>query len=70
MIPLAVFIVEVRLPGVFPGRRVSGVWSLLDADPRLGYTVQGYISGVYFRRYIETVTKLQAVVHSLPLTSI
>jgi CRP/FNR family cyclic AMP-dependent transcriptional regulator len=42
---------------------------LLDADPRLGYAVQSYISGVYFRRYVDTVTKLQAVVHSLPLTA-
>jgi CRP-like cAMP-binding protein len=42
---------------------------LLDADPRLGYAVQAYISGVYFRRYIDAVTKLQAVVHSLPLAA-
>lgn len=43
--------------------------NLLDADPRLGYAVQAYISGVYFRRYIDAVTKLQAVVHSLPLAA-
>lgn len=49
--------------------RADALKNLLDADPRLGYTIQAYISGVYFRRYIETVTKLQAVVHSLPLTS-
>jgi CRP-like cAMP-binding protein len=42
---------------------------LLDGDPRLGYAVQVYISGVYFRRYVDAVTKLQAVVHSLPLAA-
>jgi len=42
---------------------------LLDADLRLGYAVQAYILGVYFRRYIDAVTKLQAVVHSLPLAT-
>jgi CRP/FNR family cyclic AMP-dependent transcriptional regulator len=49
--------------------RADALKRLLDADPRLGYTVQAYISGVYYRRYIETVTKLQAVVHSLPLAT-
>jgi hypothetical protein len=40
---------------------------LLDHDLQLGYALQSYISSVYFRRYIESITKLQAVVHSLPL---
>lgn len=39
----------------------------LNDDPVLGYAVQAYISGVYFRRYLETVTKLQAVAQCLPL---
>lgn len=39
----------------------------LKDDPVLGYAVQAYVSGVYFRRYIDAVTKLQKVVHSLPL---
>lgn len=42
---------------------------LLEKDPILGNAVLGYMLGVYFRRYVETVTKLQAVVHSLPLAS-
>jgi hypothetical protein len=39
----------------------------LKDDPVLGYAVQAYVSGVYFRRYIDAVTKLQKVVQSLPL---
>ena len=50
--------------------RADALKHLLDTDPRLGYTVQSYLSGVYFRRYIDTVTKLQAVVHSLPLATV
>jgi len=42
---------------------------LLNADPIVGYAVQTYVSRVYFQRYIETVTKLQAVVQSLPLAT-
>jgi CRP-like cAMP-binding protein len=47
--------------------RVNALKLLLDHDLQLGYALQSYISGVYFRRYIESITKLQAVVHSLPL---
>jgi CRP/FNR family transcriptional regulator, cyclic AMP receptor protein len=47
--------------------RAETLKRLLDGDLRLGYTVQGYLSGVYYRRYIEAISKLQAVVHSLPL---
>jgi CRP/FNR family cyclic AMP-dependent transcriptional regulator len=39
----------------------------LNDDPVLGYTIQSYISGIYFRRYIDAITKLEAVAHSLPL---
>ena len=39
----------------------------LDDDPVLGYALQAYISGVYFRRYTEAVTKLQSIVDSLPI---
>jgi CRP-like cAMP-binding protein len=39
----------------------------LNDDPVLGYAVQAYVSSVYFARYLESVSKLQTVVHSLPL---
>lgn len=47
--------------------RADALKRLLDHDLQLGYALQSYISSVYFRRYIESITKLQAVVHSLPL---
>jgi len=40
---------------------------ILNDDPVLGYAVQAYVSGVYFGRYIEAISKLQTVVESLPL---
>lgn len=43
---------------------------ILHNDPILGYAVQAYISGVYFRRYLDAITKLQTVVQSLPLARI
>jgi CRP-like cAMP-binding protein len=49
--------------------RADTLKQMLDADPRLGYAVQATISAIYFRRYLETVTKLQAIVHSLPLVT-
>jgi CRP-like cAMP-binding protein len=49
--------------------RADALKRLLDDDLRLGYTVQSYLSSVYYRRYIDTLTKLQAVVHSLPLAA-
>ncbi len=42
----------------------------LHNDPILGYAVQAYISGVYFRRYLDAITKLQTVVQALPLARI
>jgi CRP-like cAMP-binding protein len=41
---------------------------LLDDEPLLGYTIQRLVSRVYFLRYLETVAKLQSVLHSLPLS--
>ena len=41
--------------------------SLMDRDPRLGYTLQGYISTSYFNRYIDTMKKLQSIVMNLPV---
>jgi len=40
---------------------------LMDRDLVLGYTIQSQISRIYFRRYIDTMKKLQAIVLNLPL---
>jgi CRP-like cAMP-binding protein len=40
---------------------------LLDEDPVLGYALQTLISRVYFKRYVETMKKLQTVVGALAL---
>ncbi len=42
---------------------------LLEKDLRMGYAIQSQISQVYFKRYIETMEKLQAIVMHLPLQS-
>jgi hypothetical protein len=39
----------------------------MDRDPRLGYTLQGYISTSYFNRYLDTMKKLQSIVMNLPV---
>ena len=40
---------------------------LLDSDPRMGYAIQSVISEIYFKRYIETMKKLQSIVMNIPL---
>ena len=40
---------------------------LMDRDLLLGYTLQTQISRIYFRRYIDTMKKLQSIVLNLPL---
>jgi CRP-like cAMP-binding protein len=40
---------------------------LMDADLTMGYAVQTLISQVYFKRYLETMKKLQAIVQAIPL---
>jgi len=40
---------------------------LTDEDCRMGYALQKRISDHYFKRYIETMRKLQAIVMSIPL---
>ncbi|MFZ0889404.1 MAG: cyclic nucleotide-binding domain-containing protein [Candidatus Binataceae bacterium] len=40
---------------------------LMDNDSRMGYALQKHISDLYFKRYIETMRKLQAIVMSIPL---
>jgi CRP/FNR family transcriptional regulator len=41
--------------------------SLMDEEPHLGYAVQSQISQIYFKRYIETMKKLQAIVMNIPI---
>jgi CRP-like cAMP-binding protein len=40
---------------------------LMDEDLKMGYALQTKISALYFRRYIDTTLKLQAVVMNLPI---
>ena len=40
---------------------------LMDRDLMTGYAVQTLISKVYFKRYLETMKKLQAIVQSISL---
>jgi signal-transduction protein with cAMP-binding, CBS, and nucleotidyltransferase domain len=40
---------------------------LMDDDLVMGYTIQTQISRIYFKRYIETMNKLQSIVMNLPL---
>ncbi len=39
---------------------------LMDEDPRTGYVIQSRISEIYFKRYIATMEKLQAIVMGVP----
>ena len=43
---------------------------LLDDDPALGYTVQTLISRIYFKRYVDTTQKLQAILRTMPIEAI
>ena len=40
---------------------------LMDEDLQMGYALQKMISKTYFKRYIDTVGKLQTLVMNLPL---
>jgi CRP-like cAMP-binding protein len=40
---------------------------LMDNDLPMGYAIQRRISRVYFRRYMETMRKLQGMVMNIPL---
>ena len=42
---------------------------LLDEDPRMGYLIQSKISEIYFKRYTETMEKLQAIIMNIPIES-
>lgn len=43
---------------------------LMDDDLVMGYGIQTHISRIYFRRYIDTMTKLQSIVLNLPLEAV
>lgn len=47
--------------------RAATLKGMMDADLKLGYALQTSISRIYFKRYLETMRKLQAIVQSLPL---
>jgi len=40
---------------------------LMDEDPRMGYVIQMRISEIFFKRYVDAMQKLQAIVAKLPL---
>ena len=40
---------------------------LMDEDLRMGYAMQRRLSHIYFKRYVNTMGKLQTVVMSLPV---
>ena len=40
---------------------------LMDEDPRMGYVIQMRISEIFFKRYVDAMQKLQAIVTKLPL---
>ncbi|MGC8643884.1 MAG: cyclic nucleotide-binding domain-containing protein [Isosphaeraceae bacterium] len=45
----------------------SALRAIMDEDPRIGYVIQARISEIYFKRYVEAMEKLQAVVMNIPL---
>jgi CRP-like cAMP-binding protein len=50
--------------------RASTLKGLMDEDPVMGYALQTFISRVYFKRYIDTTQKLQAVFRTMPVEAI
>ena len=46
---------------------VSALRAIMDGDSRMGYIIQSGISKIYFKRYIETMEKLQAIVMNIPM---
>lgn len=47
--------------------RAATLKKLMDDDPIMGYAIQTLISRVYFKRYVDTMRKLQSVLRSIPL---
>jgi len=50
--------------------KASTLKKLMDDDLVMGYAIQTIISRVYFKRYIDTMRKLQAIVQSIPLEAL
>jgi len=50
--------------------RAATLKKLLDNDPALGYEVQKLISRVYFKRYLDTAQKLQAMLRAIPIEAV
>lgn len=44
--------------------------NLMDEEPQMGYAIQSKISKIYFKRYIETMEKLQSIIMNIPVTSV
>jgi CRP-like cAMP-binding protein len=42
----------------------------LGEDPALGYEIQTLVSRVYFKRYLDTMQKLQAILRTMPIEAI
>jgi len=42
---------------------------LMDNDPRMGYALQTRFSKIYFRRYVDTMQKLQAILLNIPFAA-
>jgi len=40
---------------------------LMEGDLMMGFALQQHISKIYFKRYVDTMKKLQSIVMSLPL---
>jgi CRP-like cAMP-binding protein len=47
--------------------RAATLKKQLDDDPVLGYEVQTLVSRVYFKRYLDTAQKLQAILQTMPV---
>ena len=50
--------------------KASTLKKLMDDDLVMGYAIQTIISRVYFKRYIDTMRKLQSIVQSIPLETV
>ena len=50
--------------------KASTLKKLMDDDLVMGYAIQTMISRVYFKRYLDTMRKLQAIVQSIPLEAV
>jgi CRP-like cAMP-binding protein len=40
---------------------------LMEEDHRMGAVMQRRMSGIYFKRYVDTMRKLQSIVMNLPV---